>query len=123
MFILFIVLLLLYMYYSSIMGIKKKKFAGFLIFIFTGVSRSEVGNSAFFKTFEDEEAIGAAIVQLFIAFLITVGLILFLMSEFFKLRLNDTTMNIVKVFILIVGIIVTVQIVQITNKYKSLQKN
>jgi hypothetical protein len=106
----------LYMYYSAIVGIIKRKFSAFMIAAILGMRASEVDAENVFKEFENEQAITAAIVQLWMAFVFTLAIVGSSFESFFK---ND-------VFVLLIFVISTViavfLIIRISYKYRKLKK-
>jgi intracellular septation protein A len=105
----------LYMYYSAIMGIIKRKFSAFMIAAILGMRASEVGPENIFRKFENEQAITAAIVQLWMAFVFTLAIVGSIFELFFR---ND-------IFVPIFGIstiIAVFLIIRISYKYRKLKK-
>jgi hypothetical protein len=114
-------LILLYLYYSAIVGIIKKKFSPIMLLIFFGHHGIGPGNSEMKLRLENEEAVGAAVLQLWIAILITVAILGTLLDETFGLIPYSTLQIIIPLIVIITTIIAVIYIVKVTNKYKKLE--
>jgi len=133
-----LVIIVLYLYYSAIVGIIKKRFSAIALLLitgafgrasrgplvarqgYTGTNLSGYGHKEMLGALENDEAINAAVVQLWWAVLITIAMLLSVLDS--HGLLSDKMYNSVPIIVIISTLIAVFYIVRTANKYKKLKK-